>query len=227
MLTFQARLPQKTDIPWPFPKGESTPSRGMRFARQRHMTKRMTKRSTKQSAAKIGFLLSAVLALSVGCSKDALTSGQKACSYGGKSYKAGASFPSTDGCNTCSCDISGSVACTLMACLGDAGFSPPPPDDAAKADWHPGQSTCSFRARMSERATTLRLTPSPPPTRPLMHGLPPMRPAMAHHRAMPRMTNLGLTPVTPPRTRPRPASGRIPRCRPVARSSMAATPASA
>jgi hypothetical protein len=38
-----------------------------------------------------------------------------ACSYGGKSYSVGDGFPSTDGCNTCSCTARG-VICTLRAC---------------------------------------------------------------------------------------------------------------
>ncbi|MDB4938265.1 MAG: hypothetical protein JWP87_5237 [Labilithrix sp.] len=39
------------------------------------------------------------------------------CSYDGDTYSPGASFPSTDGCNTCSCGTTGSVACTKKACL--------------------------------------------------------------------------------------------------------------
>ena len=39
------------------------------------------------------------------------------CEYNGKTYEVGKSFPSSDGCNTCSCDPSGQVACTLMACV--------------------------------------------------------------------------------------------------------------
>lgn len=74
-------------------------------------------------------------ALSSGCAKEGLT-GHTACSYAGKSYGAGGNFPATDGCNTCSCDVSGAVACTTMACLGDAG-PPPPVDDAAVADLAP------------------------------------------------------------------------------------------
>ena len=39
------------------------------------------------------------------------------CSYGGATYNPGASFPSTDGCNTCSCGPTGSVGCTKKACI--------------------------------------------------------------------------------------------------------------
>jgi hypothetical protein len=42
-----------------------------------------------------------------------------ACSYEGKTYKAGESFPASDGCNSCSCTADGLVACTLKACLCD------------------------------------------------------------------------------------------------------------
>lgn len=38
------------------------------------------------------------------------------CDYDGATYSVGASFPSTDGCNTCSCGPSG-VACTKKACV--------------------------------------------------------------------------------------------------------------
>jgi len=39
------------------------------------------------------------------------------CSYDGDTYNPGESFPSTDGCNTCSCGSTGKVACTKRACL--------------------------------------------------------------------------------------------------------------
>jgi len=47
------------------------------------------------------------------------------CTYGGKEYPTGASFPSQDGCNTCSCQM-GSVACTEKACGtgGSTGTGP-------------------------------------------------------------------------------------------------------
>ena len=53
-------------------------------------------------------------------------------SYNEKIYAKGESFPATDGCNTCSCVARGQVECTLMGCLGDAGFRPP--SDAAAPD---------------------------------------------------------------------------------------------
>jgi len=40
----------------------------------------------------------------------------KGCDYGGKHYDVGQGFPSTDGCNSCSCTGDGQVACTLRAC---------------------------------------------------------------------------------------------------------------
>jgi hypothetical protein len=42
------------------------------------------------------------------------------CEYEGGIYQAGESFPSIDGCNTCSCGEDGLVACTERACLCDA-----------------------------------------------------------------------------------------------------------
>ena len=38
------------------------------------------------------------------------------CEYDGEMYAQGETFPSTDGCNTCTCMDNGLVACTLMAC---------------------------------------------------------------------------------------------------------------
>lgn len=43
------------------------------------------------------------------------------CSYGGMAYPVGTSFPSSDGCNTCSCTAGGQIVCTLRACPIDAG----------------------------------------------------------------------------------------------------------
>jgi len=39
------------------------------------------------------------------------------CEYGGKHHRVGASFSSSDGCNTFSCTDSGKIACTTMACI--------------------------------------------------------------------------------------------------------------
>ena len=44
------------------------------------------------------------------------------CLVDGKIYRAGDTFPSPDGCNSCSCAAGGQVACTLKACI-DAGSS--------------------------------------------------------------------------------------------------------
>lgn len=47
--------------------------------------------------------------------------GKKGCEYGGARYRAGDSFPSTDGCNQCSCQANGTVVCTLRACADTCG----------------------------------------------------------------------------------------------------------
>jgi hypothetical protein len=64
--------------------------------------------------------------------------GLDACTYEGKSYASGATFPAGDGCNTCSCQ-DGSVACTLVGCV-DAGTdgSPGCRDSSGKATACPG-----------------------------------------------------------------------------------------
>lgn len=40
------------------------------------------------------------------------------CAYNGKSYEPGTTFPSGDGCNSCSCLPGGRVSCTTHACGG-------------------------------------------------------------------------------------------------------------
>ncbi|GEM_PF-537613 len=47
--------------------------------------------------------------------------GTGSCTYNGKTYKSGQTFPSTDGCNTCVCDASGQVICTKIACTKVCG----------------------------------------------------------------------------------------------------------
>lgn len=46
------------------------------------------------------------------------------CSYGGKTFNSGETFPSTDRCNTCSCSSSGAVGCTKKACVCDPENEP-------------------------------------------------------------------------------------------------------
>jgi len=46
------------------------------------------------------------------------------CSYGGQTYQTGDQFEATDGCNTCTCGASGSVACTKMACMCNPAAEP-------------------------------------------------------------------------------------------------------
>ncbi|XP_056003662.1 papilin-like [Ostrea edulis] len=41
---------------------------------------------------------------------------KRVCTYNGKVYTPGQSFPSTDGCNTCTCRSNGHVTCTRMTC---------------------------------------------------------------------------------------------------------------
>lgn len=38
------------------------------------------------------------------------------CVHGGQTHPPGSSFPAGDGCNTCFCDVDGTVSCTLVDC---------------------------------------------------------------------------------------------------------------
>ena len=55
-----------------------------------------------------------------GCSF--ISSQETACAYDGVRYEVGDSFPATDGCNTCSCQSDGSIACTEIACAVNNGI---------------------------------------------------------------------------------------------------------
>ncbi|XP_064614347.1 kielin/chordin-like protein isoform X3 [Liolophura sinensis] len=52
-----------------------------------------------------------------GCFARCLPLETKQCSVDGKTYNVGDDFPSSDGCNTCTCSASGFPICTLRACL--------------------------------------------------------------------------------------------------------------
>ncbi len=60
--------------------------------------------------------LLAVPVAMTGCSSVGGNPGD-GCNYGGQLRAPGTSFPSTDGCNSCSCDAQGQVACTLVDCV--------------------------------------------------------------------------------------------------------------
>jgi len=47
--------------------------------------------------------------------------GGSGCVVDGVRHAVGESFPSSDGCNTCSCSSNGQVACTLRACVAICG----------------------------------------------------------------------------------------------------------
>lgn len=57
------------------------------------------------------------------------------CSYGDKTYNAGDSFKSTDGCNDCSCGTNGKVSCGTQACVCD-------PDNEPNRNYIGTPSTC-------------------------------------------------------------------------------------
>jgi len=46
------------------------------------------------------------------------------CTLNDKTYKVGESFPSADGCNTCSCTEDSSIVCTSMACESTKSATP-------------------------------------------------------------------------------------------------------
>jgi hypothetical protein len=76
------------------------------------------------------------------------------CSYGGKAYPIGASFPSQDGCNVCSCEAMG-VACTTKACGGSGGETGMPPGPTCDKLMVPGASGCTSLDSLKQAATQI------------------------------------------------------------------------
>ena len=67
------------------------------------------------------FLLPILLLLGAGCGGVAFDQRDGgSCSYDNSTYQAGESFPSKDGCNSCSCTDAGGVICTQRACADTA-----------------------------------------------------------------------------------------------------------
>src|SRR5664279_2257891 len=79
------------------------------------------------------FIVLLGIAVMASCTSKGLGSGQIPCTQGGKSYQPGASIPAGDGCNICSCDRGGQIACTTMFCQPDAA-PPTASGDAAASD---------------------------------------------------------------------------------------------
>jgi len=105
-------------------------------------------------------LVAPLVAGLAGCDPSPLHS---PCTYAGLRYAPGATFPSADGCNSCSCLSDGAVACTERACLPDAGTSD------ARADGGGGEicafdRTYNFHDDGGFVAFTDRSTLSPPRT---------------------------------------------------------------
>ncbi len=99
------------------------------------------------------------------------------CTYDGLPYMPGDSFPASDGCNTCTCDPSGSgsVGCTEIAChgcerdgIGYAAGAPVPPATAATAARATRTAKSCARTWLARRAarmeawSTCRATASRP-----------------------------------------------------------------
>jgi hypothetical protein len=73
---------------------------------------RMSHKLRAGSLAPLGLLTLALTSCGGSSSNDS----EQQCFYGGRSYDVGNSFPAQDGCNTCSCEPNGNVACTLLGC---------------------------------------------------------------------------------------------------------------
>lgn len=78
------------------------------------------------------------------------------CTYEGRTYRHGESFPAQDRCNSCSCE-SGKIACTLMACEVTDG---PPEDNPLLYPRNSGEVVCTMDAKVCPDGTSVgRISP--------------------------------------------------------------------
>ncbi len=70
----------------------------------------------------------------------------ESCEYDGETYLVGETFPDTDGCNTCTCETGGEVACTLMECLDSCDYGGVTYTVGETFDAGDGCNTCTCEA---------------------------------------------------------------------------------
>ncbi len=111
-------------------------------------------KSTTRRAYRIVFRDYDMLDASFNISLAIKSAAGNACTYEGQTYPTGSSFPAADGCNTCSCTSTGSVACTKIACNACNPASEPnrnylgTPQSCmtirftCQAGWRPFQNNC-------------------------------------------------------------------------------------
>lgn len=78
------------------------------------MTMMMTTRRIARTLCHLALLAASASPLSA-CTTE--------CEYDGRTYAVGDRFKAADGCNSCSCESGGEIACTLVGCT-DAGGDP-------------------------------------------------------------------------------------------------------
>ncbi|MEP6653399.1 MAG: hypothetical protein ABJA82_08580 [Myxococcales bacterium] len=102
--------------------------------------------------------------------KQCLGGDSTGCDYNGKHYATGASFPSADSCNSCSCDASGAIGCTLKACppepvacrrTGCSGQICAAEDIASTCEWRPEYACYKSAACERQSDGTCGFTPTP------------------------------------------------------------------
>jgi hypothetical protein len=74
----------------------------------------------RRNLLRVGVTLTA--AFLVACGPSVSDDGVDTCQVGDQSYAEGDTFPAPDGCNTCSCQADGSMACTEMGCVDGCSY---------------------------------------------------------------------------------------------------------
>ncbi|RLB62452.1 MAG: hypothetical protein DRI90_09045 [Deltaproteobacteria bacterium] len=101
----------------------------------------------------VGVTLTA--AFLVACGPSVSDEDEDGCQVGDQTYAVGESFQDADGCNTCTCQDGGAVACTEMACLDGCTYDGQNYDAGDSFPASDGCNSCSCESDGSVACTTM------------------------------------------------------------------------
>ena len=126
-----------------------------------------TRSETLRRAIAVSVLLTGAVAC--GPTVDNQNQVDGSCQLGNQSYDVGDSFTAPDGCNTCTCEPDGAIACTEIACLTGCDYNGKFYQVGATFGAADGCNTCTCHETGQVSCTAMGClsnpsTPVPPPT---------------------------------------------------------------
>ena len=98
------------------------------------------------------------VAFLVGCGPSVSDGSEDVCVVGDQTYAEGDTFSAADGCNTCSCQADGSLACTEMACADGCSYDGQHYDTGDSFPADDGCNSCSCEADGTVACTAMACT---------------------------------------------------------------------